>query len=114
MHFYTSLIRLGESESSAHILQRIDHYNTIRFDFLHHGLHDILRQCNAAACIRFCRAEAVKEDRGASSGCTVLIEADIKAVLILIFVVNNVFAVFHIEIREFSKADHLIVVHAFP
>ena len=55
----------------------------------------------------------MKEDRGASSRGAVFVKADVQAVLILILVINDVLAVFHIKIRIVFDVYHLIVMHAF-
>ena len=55
----------------------------------------------------------MKEDRRTSSCCSVFIKADIQAILILIFILNDVLAVFHVQIRIVLDIDHLVVVHTF-
>ena len=64
------------SETAAEILQRVDHYNAVFLDCLHHLLHQVLWNRYAAAGVWLERAEAVQKDRGAAAGGAVLIKAD--------------------------------------
>ena len=47
------------------------------------------------------------------SGRAFLVKADVKAVLVLILVVDNVFAVGEIEVRIVGNVDHFVIAHSF-
>ena len=78
---------------------------------MHHEFHDIFGDCYAAAGVGLCGTKTMQEYGGASAGRTVFVKADVQTVLILIFIVNDMLAVLHIEIRKFLEADHLIIMH---
>ena len=99
--------------ASGQVFQSVDHYDTVRIYSLHDDLHDILRKSHTASGIRLDRSEAVQEDGRASSGSSVFIEADVKAVPVLIVVIHDVFAVVHLQVREILDVNHLVVMHAF-
>ena len=97
-------------ETAAQVLQRVDDHNAVFLDRLHHLLHQVLRNRYAAAGVGLERAKAVQEDRGAAAGRALLIKADIQAVLVLIFIVHDVLAVIHDELRNLPDVHHLVVL----
>ena len=63
LHLILSLFRCRGIEASAHILQRVDDDNTVLPHPLHHKLHDVLGDCDAAAGVRLQGSHAVEENR---------------------------------------------------
>ena len=52
----------------------------------------------------------MQEDGGSASGCPFLVEADIEAVLILVFVIDNMLTVIHHQIRYVPDIHHFVVM----
>ena len=99
-------------ESNVQIINRIDNYDTVGINTLHDLYHDVFGYCNASARIRLNGAKAMEEYSRTSACRAVLVKADVEAVLILVFVINDVLTVLHIEIRIIVDVYHLVVVHA--
>ena len=89
----------------------VDDDDTVFFYILHDQLHNVFRYGHTAAGIRIDRTQAVHEDRGSAAGGTVFVETDIQTVLILVFVIDNMLTVGHVQIRIVLDIDHLVVVH---
>ena len=60
---------------------------------LHDEVHLLLGNRDTAAGARFSVAEAVQEYRRTFAGCTVLIIADVKAILIFVLIIEDMLAV---------------------
>ena len=94
----------------AQALQRVDDDRAVGLHTLHDLLHDVLRQGDAAARVGLERAEAVQEDGGAPAGRAGLVEADIEAVLVLVFILDDMLAVVLDKLRIIPDIHHFVVM----
>ena len=101
------------SEAGVQVVHGVYDHDAVFLDVLHDELHNVFRDRHAAAGLGLGAAKAVQEDGRAPAGRAVSIEADIEAILVLVLIVDDVLAVFHVELGIVVDVDHLIVALAF-
>lgn len=80
----------------------------------HHITHLVFRHGNTAAGKGFVRPEAVHKERRSFSGYAKTVIIDVQAVLIMLFVINNMFAVFFVQRGIVPNVHHAVILHARP
>ena len=101
------------SEAGVQVVHGVNDHDAVFPDVLHDELHNVFRDCHAAAGLRLGAAKAVQEYGRAPAGRAVSVEADIEAILVLVLIVDDVLAVFHVELGIVVDVDHLVVALGF-